>query len=156
MQPDWNNAPSDVANLHLNKESIAIDLGLDIITDDIFDLDGNPRKIDAILAGNIIDLGCYEYQSIITSVNDFPKNKYFLTIHPNPARNEITIRFKDYIQESSKIEIYDIKGRILQTFHLEKDYAEIKIDLSKFNENSIFIIKITTRNQFFIEKIIRF
>ncbi|MCX6269168.1 MAG: MopE-related protein [Bacteroidetes bacterium] len=50
-------------DLHLLTCSPAIDAGNDAATSIATDLDGNPRKFDAVDGGQIIDLGCYESQS---------------------------------------------------------------------------------------------
>jgi len=52
-------------NLRLQPCSPAIDAGSDAANSTTTDLDGNPRKFDAITGGNQIDMGAYEYQSVI-------------------------------------------------------------------------------------------
>ncbi|RMH20313.1 MAG: hypothetical protein D6698_04430, partial [Gammaproteobacteria bacterium] len=52
-------------DLHLQACSPAIDEGDDAANMQAIDLDGNPRKFDAIAGGSLIDLGAYEYQSVV-------------------------------------------------------------------------------------------
>ncbi|MBI1227824.1 MAG: T9SS type A sorting domain-containing protein [Bacteroidetes bacterium] len=62
-QPDFNDAPTTAGDLRLLPCSPAIDAGNDAENMMINDLDGNPRKFDAISGPVLIDMGAYEYQS---------------------------------------------------------------------------------------------
>ncbi|HVT63204.1 MAG TPA: MopE-related protein, partial [Legionellaceae bacterium] len=63
---------ADAANgdLHLSPCSPAIDAGDDISVKTEKDLDSNARKIDAINGGNQIDMGAYEFQTLLDADND--------------------------------------------------------------------------------------
>lgn len=55
-------SPTTAGNLRLQCLSPAIDAGLDAANLTTTDLDGNPRKFDAIAGGSLIDMGAYEKQ----------------------------------------------------------------------------------------------
>jgi hypothetical protein len=62
-------------DFHLQNCSPAVDAGDDVANPEAFDLDGNPRKFEAIPGGSIIDMGAYERQTLtyageILYVND--------------------------------------------------------------------------------------
>ncbi len=64
-------------DLHLQVCSPAIDAGDDASNTTTSDLAGNPRKVDAITGGNIIDLGPYEFQGTVLALN--------VTLNPFPS-----------------------------------------------------------------------
>ncbi|MBK9017435.1 MAG: right-handed parallel beta-helix repeat-containing protein [Saprospiraceae bacterium] len=56
-------------NLRLTPCSPALDAGSDAANATTTDLDGNPRKFEAIAGGQMIDMGAYEFQSPVFSGN---------------------------------------------------------------------------------------
>ena len=58
-----------LADQHLQACSPAIDAGNDAASTLTTDLDGNTRKFEAISGGNLIDMGAYEYQTVLSSGN---------------------------------------------------------------------------------------
>ncbi|MBK9256192.1 MAG: SBBP repeat-containing protein [Saprospiraceae bacterium] len=55
----------DLGDLRLQTCSPAIDAGEDSVNATTTDLDGNARKFEAITGGQSIDMGAYEYQSLV-------------------------------------------------------------------------------------------
>ncbi|MEK7255038.1 MAG: putative metal-binding motif-containing protein, partial [Bacteroidota bacterium] len=69
-QPDYNVAPTTSGNLRLQACSPAAEAGSDAANSTTTDLDGNPRKVDAITGGAMIDMGAFEYQGDLDADND--------------------------------------------------------------------------------------
>ncbi len=103
--------------------------------------------------------GYYDYQGSLTVNSDFTEyvnltpvsNKENetkkLDIYPNPADDFINIKTKD----NSKIFIYNLNGKKLLDTKINSSNSSI--DLSQF-KNGIYIFKMISENDIFIEKII--
>ena len=76
---DPTTAPTMAGDLHLQPGSPAIDKGNDAANTTTTDLDGNPRKVDVIPLGSIIDMGAYEFQGTLqTFYRDHTPQQYYV------------------------------------------------------------------------------
>lgn len=65
---------------------------------------------------------------IITDLNESSKQKWSITVHPNPATNKIYLHWNNTIEETLSVSIFDIGGRLM---------FESKIPSSETNEVQI-------------------
>ncbi len=69
------------------------------------------------------------------------KNQSDIHIYPNPAKEKVYIQ--NLSADVSKIEIYDITGKLVNDFHTNKGNTFMQIDISKFRRG-VYFIKIGT------------
>lgn len=133
----------------LSQGSPAINAGFDLEEYGIsFDLQGNPRPY-----GDVSDIGAYEYQ--FDSPDHGSDNKPDFSIHPNPAREYITLRFRGCVPENAHIQIYNIMGQSVMEHTSHIIDAEITLPVHHLNKG-LYIIKIRnssgTATQSFIKQ----
>ncbi|MCF6185277.1 MAG: T9SS type A sorting domain-containing protein, partial [Bacteroidales bacterium] len=73
-----------------------------------------------------------------------------ITVYPNPADNEITIKFTKNI-ENVKIKIFNSLGQIVYSSNTKNDFE--KIDISKFT-SGIYLISILNNQYVYTKKIV--
>ena len=72
-----------------------------------------------------------------TTVEEIDFNK-ILKVYPNPAKEQLTVVGLDELN-ISKIEIFDISGKVLKTLNVYQTSKEFKINISDLNEGIYFI-----------------
>jgi hypothetical protein len=84
-------------------------------------------------------------------VSPKPKND-FIEIFPNPATDELTIRTNIGFEQESRIEIFDLLGKLLYSeSELFRIRTDKKIDLRSFS-SGVYYIQISTGKEVFTEK----
>lgn len=86
----------------------------------------------------------------VTSVED-ASPKYRFRLYPNPAEEVIFIEYNSDYNNSSKISIYDIGGRLI--FSKSGINQAERIDISSFNKG-LYFIKLENASQTIVEKFI--
>jgi len=119
------------------------------ITSNLTGLETNQKyyyKISAIQNGEKKYSDLYEFTLTPLSVSDI--NKSEIAIYPNPVREILHFKSSNNI---SKIEIYDLSGKLL----LAKSAENIdNVNLQNLS-NAIYIIKIYSKDEVFTKKIIK-
>ena len=105
---------SGLNEYHLLNSSPCIDSGTLDLPDNIelpdYDLDGNPR-----VYGEIIDMGCYEWQGTDNTNDELPITDYELSNYPNPFNPETYVEFSILADSEVLLSIYNIKGQLVKT-----------------------------------------
>ncbi len=79
-----------------------------------------------------------------------------LSLYPNPARNDMTIRFGIPREEKVSLRIYDVSGREVKTLvdgRLEAGYHTIRLD-SKNLPSGIYFARLVTNNYELTKKLV--
>lgn len=84
----------------------------------------------------------------ITKINIISTNKPF-SIYPNPAQEFITIKLDEL--QCGNFEILDLYGNVVSSFLLSDKEKRIKLNGLK---NGVYLIRMTTKNQTFSDKLI--
>ena len=63
-------------------------------------------------------------------INSTYQNEEEVLIYPNPANDEVTVKWKNSYQSRLTLTIYDLHGRPVKTIQIEPDVNEIYIDLN--------------------------
>lgn len=90
-------------------------------------------QVTSLSFSDCLQLGTEEFKSF---------NK--IELFPNPANNEVNIRFFSSYSGEKEIMLYDNLGRLLNS--LNSDKSEVKIDLSG-NQNGFYFLKVITSEQ---------
>ncbi len=81
---------------------------------------------------NVLDLGAYEYSSLLSAGNDLIMSD--ITVYPNPVAKQLFVE----THKASIAHIYDINGKELQKLKLEK--GTNKIDVSCF-KSGVYVVR---------------
>ncbi len=117
----------NTADFHLTQDSFAINTGT-INNAPLIDKDGNIR-----LTNNLIDIGCYEYQSPLY-ISTFYNDK--IKIYPNPVNLILNI---ENLEPNSEINISNNLGQIIY----RNNQSINSIDFSSF-QSGLYFLKINT------------
>ncbi|WP_417888383.1 FG-GAP-like repeat-containing protein [Xanthomarina gelatinilytica] len=116
------------------------------------DLDGD-GDLDIISAsGSDNKIAWYENTNSTLNTSDVDTFYQSISLYPNPAKNEITIKTKDS-SLIENIDIYDMSGRLVMSI-LGNHASDIKIDLSNLNASTYFITIKNTTHQTITKKIV--
>ena len=117
-----------------------------------FDLDGNPRIYD-----NRIDMGAYEWQGV--AVDDTTQYYQETILHhnfPNPFSSSTNISFSLPHPEKVKIQIYNLKGQLVETLLDEQKPAgnhTMEWNAEQMS-SGIYFIKLITEDKHIIQKVV--
>ena len=117
-----------------------------------FDLAGNPR-----LYGGRIEMGAYENQNVITSLNDsFKINNIELSVFPNPIFDKTTIEFTLALSDLSVLLVHDITGKLHELIISEKlTYGNHKIEWNaQALPPGIYFLRLETNGQSITKKLV--
>jgi hypothetical protein len=65
------------------------------------------------------------YHHVNTGIGTVRNNNYEIMLFPNPAANEFTVHSDNAIAANSRMEIYDISGRLIDTYKLDGNNTAI-------------------------------
>jgi len=145
--PTFENTSSN--NFRLQSGSPAIDMGDASFTidDSVLDLDYNLRVV------NVVDAGCYEFDSSTDVLEKKVISKTSLSIYPNPFNPITTINFTTNSINSS-VKVYDIKGREI----MSKSFSRIGPNSMTFNgtkqASGIYFVKAMSGTNIITKKMI--
>ena len=80
----------------------------------------------------------------ILGTSDYNANLENIVLHPNPAGDYVTLNNPEEITLIN-IEVFDIKGRLIQTIDLSTIGTETRIDVSQLS-SATYLIKINGEN----------
>jgi hypothetical protein len=139
----WVTADATLADWTLLGSSACINNGNSSVVTELSDILGNARVYDAI-----VDMGAYEYQSILTRLT--PKmhiGEVNVSCYPNPATSQLNIYYLP--QTNYSLTIQNALGEIV--FFKQNCNALETIDVSSFAEG-VYFVRINNVNRKFIKK----
>ena len=142
---DINNASTDncnIASLVATPDTFdGSDIGDNIVTLTVTDVNGNSSNCDVTVTVEDSTLGSQEFEEV--------EGVY---IYPNPFRDKLNINLSpSYLGTTIKIEILDIRGRLIKTLNKEYTSSIVIEEFGDFEDGSYFI-KITNKSNKIIFK----
>ena len=92
------------------------------------------------------DLSIYGQQRFVITLNN-------ISIAPNPSNGLVTIT-KNNQTTISKINVFDINGKVVKIIDSELNLESIQIDLSKFS-SGVYFVEISNDNDKIVRKIVK-
>ena len=129
---------------HLLSSSPALDKGTAPGNDGMFSLTPtyqykHPANGEIRPSDGKLDIGAYEYGTVVAGIAETEKNILNFSVYPNPSKGNFTVNFYSAINEKSTIEIVDLNGRILFNKVLEKDVDNLNFSMENLKAGLYFV-----------------
>ena len=115
-------------------------VGVDYYLDDFSIVPQGDNEVDFSTAGNIVDIGAYEYQAEL-SISDNPMQANAVYAYPNPTEDILTLI---NLKEQESVEVYDVLGR-KQTIQQQRNPNRLKLNVSNL-KRGLYFINVTNNN----------
>lgn len=108
--------------------------GLEPTVDGAFVLAGMSRSNDMDVLGNYGNRDCWVVKlNLPVGINETIKNNHNVKLYPNPSNGNITLEYELENNEKGVLTIFDIAGKLLQTYQLIENSKSILIDAQGLN-----------------------
>jgi PKD repeat protein len=117
--------------------------------------DETGTEITGLIPGNysvvvLDDNGCFTTTPFTVNwVSTIKDNSLVYSIYPNPARDEVFVKFDGQIANS--IQVFDLLGKVVYNTQPTTDFS--KIDISKL-QNGVYFVKVMFNDKEFTHKLI--
>jgi parallel beta-helix repeat protein len=115
-------------------------IGVDYYLDDFSIVPQGDNEVDFSTAGNIVDIGAYEYQAGL-SVSDNPMQAKAVYAYPNPTKDILTLI---NLTEHESVTVYDVLGR-KQSIQQQRNPNRLKLNVSNL-KRGLYFINVTNNN----------
>ena len=85
-----------------------------------------------------------------TAINEF--ESYAIDMYPNPARNQVTVRFSTVPEQGTRIELTDMSGKTLLSRQVQSTYEVLNI---QSQPAGMYLVKIISNNGYKVNKLIK-
>lgn len=87
----------------------------------------------------------------VVGIEEQAKDDNLFSVYPNPANDKLIVG-TDNIQENASLEIYDLKGQLMQKAIITNDVTEL--DLTELS-NGMYVVKLLSNNTVRVKKFIK-
>jgi predicted outer membrane repeat protein len=116
----------------LDPASPAIDMGNSMITTD--------QRGVIRPQGMAVDIGAYEWEMNVGMEEIAGMDRFM--VYPNPFSNNFHIVFSDLLNENTEAKLYDISGRQVGVWRIEKGLERVKLDVSQSVVSGIYFLEV--------------
>lgn len=134
LKDDYTHTQNDQSFLYVKGPSVSNEQGVDYFIDDFSLVTQGTGEVDFTDAGNVVDIGAYEYQAGL-SISDNPMQPKTVYAYPNPTKDILTL-INLMAQES--VGVYDLLGR-KQSIEQERNAERLKLNVSNLKRGLYFI-----------------
>ena len=121
--------------------AVSNNVGVDYYLDDFSLVAQGTNEVDFSTAGNIVDIGAYEYQPQQLSTTENPSQATAVYAYPNPTKDMLTLI---NLTDEEGVEVYDVLGR-KQTVQQQRNANSLKLNVSKL-DTGIYFINVSNNN----------
>jgi len=135
LEVDYTHSNMDSSSyIFVKGPAVSNNVGVDYYLDDFSIVPKGDDEVDLSTAGNIVDIGAYEYQAGL-STSDNPMQAKTVYAYPNPTKNILTL-INLTAQES--VGVYDLLGR-KQSIEQERNAERLKLNVSNLKRGLYFV-----------------
>lgn len=137
---NYTHTQNDQSFLYVKGPEVSNEQGVDYFIDDFSLVTQGTNEVDFSTAGNIVDIGAYEYQAGL-SITDNPMQANAVYAYPNPTKDILTLI---NLTEHESIAVYDVLGR-KQTIQQQRNPNRLKLNVSNL-KRGLYFINVTNNN----------
>jgi hypothetical protein len=93
------------------------------------------------IAGGLVFLG--SYVPLIDGINEVYTNNNAISLYPNPAQNEVHIKFNQAVNSNAQYAIFDVMGKKIMEGEFDKFQTNTSITTSLL-ANGLYFVQLTT------------
>ena len=135
LKDDYTHTQNDQSFLYVKGPAVTDGTGVDYYIDDFSLVNQGTGEVDFSSAGNIVDIGAYEYYPDPLSIEDSLDQVARIFAYPNPTKDMLTlINFKD----NESIAVYDLLGKI-HFVKQQKNRGHMKVNVAMLKPGIYFI-----------------
>ena len=121
--------------IFLKGPAVSNNVGVDYYLDDFSLVAQGTNEVDFSTAGNIVDIGAYEYQTQQLSLSDNLLKATAAYAYPNPTKDMLTLI---NVTDDEGVEVYNVLGR-KQTVQQQRNTNQLKLNVSMLDKGIYFI-----------------
>lgn len=121
--------------IFLKGPAVSNNVGVDYYLDDFSLVAQGTNEVDFSTAGNIVDIGAYEYQPQQLSLSDNLLKATAAYAYPNPTKDMLTLI---NVTDNEGVEVYNVLGR-KQTVQQQRNTNQLKLNVSMLDTGIYFI-----------------
>jgi parallel beta-helix repeat protein len=134
LKDDYTHTQNDQSFLYVKGPEESNGEFVDYFIDDFSLVTQGTGEVDFTDAGNVVDIGAYEYQAGL-SASDNPMQAKAVYAYPNPTKNMLTLI---NVTDEESIGVYDVLGR-KQTIQQQRNPNRLKLNVSNLKRGLYFI-----------------
>ena len=134
LKDDYTHTQNDQSFLYVKGPEEINGQGVDYFIDDFSLVTQGTGEVDFTDAGNVVDIGAYEYQARL-STSENPMQAKAVYAYPNPTKNMLTLI---NVTDEESIGVYDVLGR-KQTIQQQRNPNRLKLNVSNLKRGLYFI-----------------
>ena len=134
LKDDYTHTQNDQSFLYVKGPEEINGQGVEYFIDDFSLVTQGTGEVDFTDAGNVVDIGAYEYQARL-STSENPMQAKAVYAYPNPTKDILTL-INLMAQES--VGVYDLLGR-KQSIEQERNAERLKLNVSNLKRGLYFI-----------------
>jgi parallel beta-helix repeat protein len=141
LEVDYTHSNMDSSSyIFVKGPAFSNNIGVNYYLDDFSIVPQGDNEVDFSTAGNIVDIGAYEYQAGL-SVSDNPMQAKAVYAYPNPTKDILTLI---NLTEHESVAVYDVLGR-KQTIQQQRNPNRLKLNVSNL-KRGLYFINVTNNN----------
>jgi parallel beta-helix repeat protein len=141
LEVDYTHSNMDSSSyIFVKGPAFSNNIGVNYYLDDFSIVPQGDNEVDFSTAGNIVDIGAYEYQAGL-SVSDNPMQAKAVYAYPNPTKDILTLI---NLTEHESVAVYDVLGR-KQTIKQQRNPNRLKLNVSNL-KRGLYFINVTNNN----------
>ena len=135
LTDNYTHTQNDQSFLYVKGPPVSVGQGVDYYIDDFSLVNIGENEVDFTAAGDIVDIGAYEYQSQPLSISDNPTQANTVYAYPNPTKDMLTLI---NLTNKESIAIYDVLGR-KKPVQQQRKTNQLKLNVSMLDTGIYFI-----------------
>lgn len=135
LTDNYTHTQNDQSFLYVKGPAVSVGQGVDYYIDDFSLVNIGENEVDFTAAGDIVDIGAYEYQSQPLSISGNPTQANTVYAYPNPTKDMLTLI---NLTNEESIAIYDVLGR-KRPVQQQRKTNQLKLNVSMLDTGIYFI-----------------
>ena len=141
LTDNYTHTQNDQSFLYVKGPDVVEDIGVDYYIDNFSLVTIGENEVDFTTAGDVVDIGAYEYQPQQLSLSDHPSQATAVYAYPNPTKDMLTLI---NVTDEESVVVFDVLGKKL-AIQQQRNANSLKLNVSKL-DTGIYFINVSNNN----------